>query len=795
MREVLSFFHKERRSCTTRGTIVELDRSIHQALVLVERDGDCPLTVSASVDARDCIDPLLAIVSARSAIVRIDCDVSNGRITKMILLVQEDAVDAALDLGSWDVEDAVVNLCRAMWRTARAPRSTHGAEWTAPRPGESTDPRGAWNEDRPPFAHQLTTVQWMLDMESQFPLDIRYEGNIRVTGRWYVDTEQQCFTEDASWREAQLAGGICADGMGQGKTCSALRLVTTTLSPGVQRAAVCRDQCASEASLLILPINLVSQWRQEMEKFLRLDRLKIVWVVQGRDVRSNTMNDLCDADIVITTFDFLRNNRTYQDHVEAALAGRPKERASLAAWARARPRRGECVLEAVVWRRIVVDEIHQMFERPSHMRSFLLFRCRAAWGLSATPAIDDERAQHLYTLMTREKAHHPNLLASLVAKAVSVTRRTEAFGPDQVSPRDLRLVNLSAEERVRLSSHARDLSLGLKVRNMTFLSCDAGSADRGDIASQVALTKEREMAILKTKIDAQERNVRIMESTERTLREELERTRTDSTDKDALVRMEEAHQQMLQDVVAARRMRDDHVGRMVTRVEQERAVFKRISELRSAETCDACRDNVASRLAMPCMHVLCRECLPRPGEVACPTCGSCVDDVLPVAVCSGVGTKMREVAELVASIGPDDPIVLFAQWKSMMRGIRTFLGSCGLGPLVLEGNATHRAATLRALMDGGVLVLCLEDGFAGLHLPHVSHVIFAHAIVGNVDHVRTLEEQAIARCRRPGQTRKVSTYSFVVADTEESELYFQTHDQTPSPDPQPPLPRTLHPQS
>ena len=75
-----------------------------------------------------------------------------------------------------------------------------------------------------------------------------------------------------------------------------------------------------------------------------------------------------------------------------------------------------------------------------------------------------------------------------------------------------------------------------------------------------------------------------------------------------------------------------------------------------------------------------------------------------------------------------------------------------------------------------MLLLCLEDGFAGLHLPYIAHVIFVHAIVADRDTVDVLEKQAIARCQRFGQTRQVRTYSFVVQDTEEAALYYRTHD-------------------
>ena len=82
------------------------------------------------------------------------------------------------------------------------------------------------------------------------------------------------------------------------------------------------------------------------------------------------------------------------------------------------------MIEAVRWKRVVVDEIHQVFESARDVRSLRLLQTRALWGLTATPAFDDdlERAQHLYTFLHREKPHHPNLLACLSRGAVRAWR-------------------------------------------------------------------------------------------------------------------------------------------------------------------------------------------------------------------------------------------------------------------------------------------------------------------------------------------------------------------------------------
>ena len=114
--------------------------------------------------------------------------------------------------------------------------------------------------------------------------------------------------------------------------------------------------------------------------------------------------------------------------------------------------------------------------------------------------------------------------------------------------------------------------------------------------------------------------------------------------------------------------------------------------------------------------------------------------------------------------------------KGMLRELSTLLHQMDARTYFLEGNMSRRVASLQDFSrTGGVLLLCLDDSFAGLHLPCAQHVIFAHAILGSVDEVRNCETQAIARALRPGQANRVHVYSFVVADCAEERQWRTTH--------------------
>ena len=123
-----------------------------------------------------------------------------------------------------------------------------------------------------------------------------------------------------------------------------------------------------------------------------------------------------------------------------------------------------------------------------------------------------------------------------------------------------------------------------------------------------------------------------------------------------------------------------------------------------------------------------------------------------------------------------DYATLFTQWKAMAKSLRAVLRGRGIRVCQLEGNATQRAKALAAFEEeGGVLMLSLDDSFAGLHLPHARHVVFSHVLVGDVRAVREVEAHAVARCLRYGQTREVVVHSFVVSDCAEELVWNGVH--------------------
>lgn len=680
-----------------------MDLSLCEALV-----SDGYTSRGVILKRQDCSESIQQIARIRDGVFWIECELDDdpglNQCLGMRLCVNEDLLDEGLQGNGVASEEFVVQLSRSVWRESVVPTSMSTGNVTETEPYSKR-----WNPLLPLRPHQSHTLQWMISQESKFPCSFCYDGNIRVSDVWYIDTEHECITRDPSHREAELRGGICADAPGSGKTATAIALA---LSEGHETTPTRPSPCmySSRASLVIVPLNLTSQWIHEIEKFT--NGVRVISILSARDLRSVNMSSLCGRyDIVITTFNFLRSCKAYLDLVDAAMRGRPRSRASLSAWSRQRNHEGP-ILEAIQWRRIIVDEIHQTFDASRDLRSLHLFDTNCIWGLSGTLSTDNDRAQHLYMLLAREKAHHPNMLSSLIRSAV---RSHSPVSHSSDAVHEVRRIHVTEHERLYVDKSPDNnfMEVESEVRRLSFVDSMEGSES---IEDAHARRQQQEQIHFLSQLNSFNYTICVLERICSELERELDGGGGQSDG------LRDTLQQTTKELHTVQNKRNDMTQRI--------------------EMLDYRQKN---------------------------TPGSTVSSPY-------IGTKMREIGRLVSSLSATEPIVLFVQWKTMLRGTRTFLRNEEIRVFALDGNSHQRTATLQEHLNGGVLLLCMEDSFAGLHLPHARNIIFAHAIVADVGTVRMLEQQAIARCVREGQSSQVTVHSFMVADSAEERHWTGTHE-------------------
>lgn len=592
------------------------------------------------------------------------------------------------------------------------------------------------------WSWQLESLRQMERVEALAAASRRYAANLHVSGEWFVDPVRECFTRDPCWQKVHICGGILADHAGSGKTATVLRHCCAARPDAAGRP----DALTSRGALIIVPLNLLQHWLSEATRWC--PRATILPMFLAKHARQFTMQDLLQADIVLSTVQFLRDSKTYHELCENEIQRVTnferrdcRSKTGFAALGRRFRDVTVPVIEAVRWRRMVVDEVHELKTNPRLMKTLRMLRAAFYWGISATPDTDSQATEHLYRLTDGVSGHQPNLLHMILRECI-----VRSSSPD-VRPcvQNLRLVHMNAADRDTLMSEAEN------VPDMIWKSTCATVTDSVEAWHRDEIYRVHSAHIRASIIET---SVAILV---------LQGSMDDAAGTlDAVP---------LQDTI---RELEVHI---VQQHERIRFVESSITTLgQRSDTCPICMDAPCGTITV-CGHLFCRKCIAdhmRRGSLSCPTCRQFIGHTKGVIIGGQASSRMMELVDLLLHLA--EPTIVFVQWKVLLKNMRAILRGSQLRVFTLEGNAAQRAKTLDVFADvGGVLLLTLEQPFSGLHLPHVRHVVFTHAIVGSDSHVRAMEYQAISRCLRHGQTGCVSVHSFVVSDVVEEDMWRAAH--------------------
>lgn len=136
-------------------------------------------------------------------------------------------------------------------------------------------------------------------------------------------------------------------------------------------------------------------------------------------------------------------------------------------------------------------------------------------------------------------------------------------------------------------------------------------------------------------------------------------------------------------------------------------------------------------------------------------------------------TKMLKMLEYIKDWlleYPDDKIILYSQWTSMIDLVIQLLSQEDIDVLRFDGKMSRlsRDETLRQFKKAGgprILIISLKCGGVGLNLVNANRCICLDLAWNNAT-----EQQAIDRCYRMGQHKEVTVKRIVVRDTIEDRI-------------------------
>uniref|UniRef100_A0ACD5UJU7 Uncharacterized protein n=1 Tax=Avena sativa TaxID=4498 RepID=A0ACD5UJU7_AVESA len=208
------------------------------------------------------------------------------------------------------------------------------------------------------FEHQKEALGWLVHREESCDLPPFWEED---TDGGYKNV---LTCQDTKERPAPLRGGIFADDMGLGKTLTLLSLIARSKAPnvggkkakGAKRRKIDDDaEEASRTTLVVCPPSVFSSWVTQLEEHTKAGSLK-VYMYHGE--RTNDKKVLLKYDIVITTYSILG--------MEFGQEGSP--------------------VKDIEWFRVILDEAHVIKNSKAlQTQAVTALNAQRRWVVTGTP--------------------------------------------------------------------------------------------------------------------------------------------------------------------------------------------------------------------------------------------------------------------------------------------------------------------------------------------------------------------------------------------------------------------------
>ncbi|KAI9034439.1 SNF2 family N-terminal domain-containing protein [Hyaloraphidium curvatum] len=555
-----------------------------------------------------------------------------------------------------------------------------------------------------------------------------------------------------------MRGGILADDMGLGKTIQIISLLLTDPQPVT--IVPCDLQASDDfckATLIVCPLSLLDNWVSQMAKHVVPERDLRVFVYHGDNRKGKTKGELKKFDVVLTTYTTL-----------------------------AQPR---CDLMAIKWRRVVLDEGHNVRTHGTQQsQACAAVQAERRWIVSGTPiqnGVDD-----VYGLI--------RFLGLQPFNTIEFWRRT--FSRPVKKGEEAGLLRLKMLMQFLCLRRTKRMRFDGKPL-VALPPCQM-------YLHKVAFYPEEEKASY-----ALRQIYRAME------RESLEMFRKMEEQGDDEVFRNYAN--ILEILMRLRQICDhkDLIGdrelkflnqvvkgdaSMINWSDPSAQKLLQILRDNEGEDCSICLDTLKEPALTPCAHFFCSACIKdvinrsvSTNKAPCPLCrreikghelaipppdvlaGKTADDADESEEEAGdakdfpSSSKIDALLSFLTSSHRKDPTtksVVFSQWATMLNKIEPALRKSGIDYVRFDGSMSVKrrdAAVRRFQSDPGcrVFLATLKSGGLGLNLVEANFVYLMDPWWNPA-----IEDQAVDRVHRLGQTRECTCVRFVIERTVEDRV-------------------------
>jgi SWI/SNF-related matrix-associated actin-dependent regulator of chromatin subfamily A3 len=598
---------------------------------------------------------------------------------------------------------------------------------------------------------QLQGLQWMLDKESP---KLPAPGSKDVVQMWQRHSRMpNAFTNLATnysiTNPTLASGGILADDMGLGKTIQVISLIMADRALGRKASDAC------DATLILAPVSVMSNWSTQMKKHVKDEHALRIMFWHGTRKETITPKQIENYDVVISTYESISTDWYKQKSTELPRKSGPY---------------------SINWRRIILDEGHGI-RNPKAKKTVAInnIMAQSRWSLTGTPIINNLKDLYSQVRFLRLSGGldnyeifngavtrplmagdaQGNKVLQLLMAGICLRRKKEMPFIDLCLPELSEYIH-----KFKLHAHEQEKYDALEAQAKGTLDIyKANLGNKGAFATYShlleVLLRMRQLCN-HWKLVGEERLDSIMKQLEAEGIVDL----TDEN-KDAL-------QKMLQ------------------------------LSIDSQEDCPVCFETLKDPVITKCAHIFCTHCLERVIEMQhkCPMCRAELESMASTTVKpaeetpaqplpltqdeiadkasleQNTSSKVEQLLSILRASSKDKTTktIVFSQWTSFLDLLQPHLTAAGLKYTSIRGsmNPTQRDAALEALdSDPGttVLLASLAVCSVGLNLVAANQVIMADSWWAPA-----IEDQAVDRVHRLGQTRPTTVFRLVVEGSVEERV-------------------------
>ncbi|KAL8841686.1 MAG: hypothetical protein Q9176_003081 [Flavoplaca citrina] len=527
---------------------------------------------------------------------------------------------------------------------------------------------------------------------------------------------------------ALASGGILADDMGLGKTLEMIALIVS-------------DPVGKGPTLIVSPLGIMSNWSGQIAHHVQPDHPLKVLTYHGSYRKQMTAKEMARYDVVITTYGTLSTEYLPKNTKTPAPVPR------------------EYGLFSTNWRRVILDEGHQI-RNPSAKSSLACsgLLARSRWVLTGTPIINS--LKDLYSMVR-------------FLRLSGGLERLEVFNGVLIRP-----LNQGSEEASLLLQALMGTICLRRKKEMSFV--DLRLPELSEYVHRVEFLPHE-----KEKYDALQAEAKGLLDN---FKNREASTRSEGTYchlLEILLRLRQVcnHWKLCGDRVTSL-LKDLETSKVVDLTPENKKALQDMLQLSidSHEDCPICLEPLHNPVITACAHTFGYACIEKviENQHRCPMCRAEpleIESLVRPAIDLGesaendadidIETTSSKVEALIkilkASRGKEgNKVVIFSQWTSFLNIIQRQIEEEGWKFARIDGKmkANQRDASLTALSDDPdcrILLASLAVCNVGLNLVAANHVILADSWWAP-----SIEDQAVDRVHRLGQTKPTTVWRLVV---------------------------------